>query len=115
MKGPTIMIGLLGPGKQEKKMGEGLLESDMPPAMTDEATNKANKAVAVEKAMYGPSDNKRQQCANCEYFDMEMPTLKKGEGFCELWEFRCQDKNVCAAWEFKKPEEEESEDYEGED
>jgi hypothetical protein len=40
----------------------------------------------------------------------DMPGLKKGEGFCEVWEFKCSDKNLCAAWEFKKPEEEEEEE-----
>lgn len=112
MKGPTIMIGLLGKPKEEK--GEkGLLESDLPEALTDASVNAENKAIAVEKANYGPSEDKMRYCGNCEYFNMEMPELKSGEGFCEIWEFKCRDKNLCAAWEFDKPEEEE--DYEGED
>jgi hypothetical protein len=45
-------------------------------------------------------------CGNCEYFSTEYPTLGKGQGFCEVWEFKCSDKNLCAAYEFKKPEEE---------
>lgn len=116
MKNPTIMIGLLGKPKEEKE-DKGLLESGLPEAMMDESVNAQNKAMAVEKAMYGPADkNGRQFCKNCEYFDMEMPELKQGEGFCEIWEFKCREGNVCAAWEFDKPEEEEeSEEYEGED
>jgi hypothetical protein len=45
---------------------------------------------------------------------MEYPTLAKGQGFCEVWEFTCSDKNLCAAWEFDK-EEDESEMENGED
>ena len=45
---------------------------------------------------------------------MEMPNLVKGEGFCELWEFKCQDKNLCAAYEFDKPEEEDEGESKGE-
>lgn len=119
MKGLTIVIGLLGKPKDGKKMKGGLLEPEMemPEALTDEAVNKENKAIAVEKAAYGPSDSRTQACANCEYFNTEYPTLPKGQGFCEVWEFKCSDKNLCAAWEYKKEEDEsedESED-EGED
>lgn len=115
MKKPTIIIGLLGGPKGKMKEAEnGLLESDMPEALADEGLNKANKANAVLKANYGPSEDKMRYCGNCEYFNTEMPSLKKGEGFCEVWEFKCSEKNLCAAWEFKKPEEEESE-YESED
>lgn len=115
MKKPTIIIGLLGGPKGKMKEAEnGLLESDMPEALADEKLNKANKANAVLKANYGPSNDKMRYCGNCEYFMTEMPSLKKGEGFCEVWEFKCSDKNLCAAWEFKKPEEEE-EEYESED
>ena len=118
MKGPTIMIGLLGKPMHKGKPEGGLLESEMemPEALTDEAVNKANKANAVLKANYGPSEDKQRYCGNCEYFNMEMPNLSKGQGFCELWEFKCADTNICAAYEFKKPEEEsEGEESEGED
>ena len=121
MKGPTIMIGLLGKPMEKSKSEGGLLEPEMemPSALTDETVNKANKTVAILKANYGPSESKMRNCGNCEYFDTEYPSLKKGEGLCELWEFKCSDKNLCAAYEFAKPEEEsesyEGEDYEGED
>ena len=36
-------------------------------------------------------------------------SLGKREGFCEIWEFKCMDSNLCAAYEFGKEEEEESE------
>jgi len=107
-----IMIGLLGkPMKGEKPEG-GLLESDMelPEALTNERVNKQNKANAVMKAAYGPAEDKKM-CGNCEYFNTEFSELGKDEGFCEVWEFKCSAKNVCLAWEFKKPDE----DYEGED
>jgi hypothetical protein len=117
MKGPVIMIGLLGKPRKGEKPEGGLLEPEMelPEAMTDETVNRENKAIAVEKAAYGPSDSRTQRCGNCEYFNMEYPTLAKGQGFCEVWEFVCSDKNLCAAWEYDKPEEEEESDMEGED
>jgi len=114
MKSPVIMIGLLGKPKNGKKMEGGLLEPEMemPEAMTDKETNAENKANAVMKASYGPATG-AQKCGSCEYFNTEYPTLAKGQGFCELWEFTCSDKNVCAAYEFNedlKGEEEEEED-----
>lgn len=112
MEKPVIMIGLLGKPKGMKKSEGGLLESDMPEAMTDPEVNKANKANAVMKANYGPSNDAMRYCGNCEYFDTEMPTLKKGEGFCEVWEFRCTDKNLCAAYEFDKPEDDSEDEME---
>ena len=110
--GPVIMIGLLGKPKGKMKEEGGLLESEMemPEAMMDEAVNRENKAEAVLKANYGPSDSRTQACGNCEYFNTEMPRLGKGEGFCEVWEFKCSNKNLCAAWEFSKPEEESEEE-----
>jgi hypothetical protein len=107
MKKPTIIIGLLGSPKGEMKEADGLLESDMPEALADAGLNRANKANAVLKANYGPSEDKMRYCGNCEYFNTELPSIKKGEGFCEVWEFKCSEKNLCAAWEFAKPEEEE--------
>jgi hypothetical protein len=118
MKSPVIMIGLLGKPKHGKKMEGGLLEPEMemPEALTDAEMNRQNKARAVEKAAYGPSDSRTQRCGNCEYFNTDYPTLGKGQGFCEVWEFTCSDKNLCAAWEFDKEEEEdESEMENGED
>lgn len=106
---PTIVIGLLGGGKHGKKMEGGLLEPEMemPEAMMDKAMNAKNKANAVMKASYGPA-NGSEKCKHCEYFQTEMPELKKGDGFCELWNFVCSEKNTCAAYEFK--EEDEGED-----
>jgi hypothetical protein len=103
MKSPVIMIGLLGKPKGKKEEG-GLLEPDLPEALMDSEVNKANKAEAVLKAQYGPAEGK-QMCGNCEYFntDYELP---KGQGFCEVYEFSCSDKNVCLAWEFGKENEE---------
>lgn len=118
MKAPVIMIGLLGKPKNGKKMEGGLLEPEMemPEALADEAVNKENKANAVMKASYGPATG-AQKCASCEYFKTDYPTLGKGQGFCELWEFTCSNKNVCAAYEFNEElkGEEEDEEYEGED
>ena len=110
---PVIMIGLLGKKPMHKSEG-GLLETDMPEAMADESVNKANKANAVLKANYGPSEDKMRYCGNCEYFNTEMPGLGKKEGFCELWEFKAIDSNLCAAYEFDKEEPEEN-DQESED
>ena len=109
MKGPTIMIGLLGkpPGKSKE---EGLLESEMPEALSDPEVNKQNKANAILKASYGPATG-AQKCGSCEYFNTEYPTMAKGQGFCELWEFTCSDKNVCAAYEFNEDLKGEEEEY----
>lgn len=106
------MIGLLGKPMSKRKPEGGLLESEMemPEALMDESVNKANKANAVMKAEYGPAEGK-QKCGNCEYFNTDFPNMAKGQGFCEVYEFTCSDKNVCLAWEFDK---EESED-EGEE
>jgi len=111
---PVIMIGLLGKKPMHKSEG-GLLESDMPEALADESVNKANKANAVLKANYGPSEDKMRYCGNCEYFNMELPTFGKKEGFCEIWEFKCMDSNLCAAYEFGKEEESEDDSEEEED
>lgn len=107
-----IMIGLLGKPSESKKPEGGLLEPDMemPEALTDESVNKANKANAVLKANYGPSEDKMRYCGNCEYFNTELPNLGKGEGFCEMWEFKCGEKNLCAAYEFDKEEDSSKED-----
>lgn len=112
MKKPTLIIGLLGGGKHMGKEEGGLLEPEMemPEALMDERLNKQNKAKAIIKAAYGPAEDKKM-CGNCEYFETEYPELKKGEGFCEVWEFKCSEKNVCLAWEFSKPED----DYKGEE
>lgn len=112
MKCPTIMIGLLGKPPSKSKSEGGLLEPEMemPEALTDEGVNQENKANAVVKANYGPSEDKMRYCGNCEYFNTEYPTMAKGQGFCEVWEFKCSDKNLCAAYEFNKPEEEEEEE-----
>jgi len=114
-KGPVIMIGLLGKPLGKMKEEGGLLESEMemPEAMSDPELNKQNKAQAVLKASYGPATG-AQKCASCEYFNTDYPKLGKGQGFCELWEFTCSDKNVCAAYEFNEDLKGE-EEYEGED
>ncbi len=115
MKGTTIMIGLLGKPMGKHKAEGGLLESEMemPEALMDESENRKNKANAVLKAQYGPAEGK-QMCGNCEYFDTDYQ-LPKGQGFCEVYEFTCSDKNVCLAWEFDKEEEPEEESEEESD
>ena len=104
------MIGLLGKPMGKHKAEGGLLESEMemPEALMSEPVNKANKANAVMKAQYGPAEGK-QMCGNCEYFDTDYQ-LPKGQGFCQVYEFSCSDKNVCLAWEFDKEESEEESD-----
>jgi hypothetical protein len=115
MKGTTIMIGLLGKPMGKHKAEGGLLESEMemPEALVDESVNRANKANAVMKAQYGPAEGK-QMCGNCEYFDTDYQ-LPKGQGFCQVYEFSCSDKNVCLAWEFDKEEKSEEESEEESD
>jgi hypothetical protein len=92
------MIGLLGKDP-EMVEGEGLLESECPLATQDEIVNKGNKQKAILVAMYGPADD-TENCGNCEYGNkLENCGLKKGEVFCEKFEFKCSDKNVCDAWD----------------
>ncbi|NBW14037.1 MAG: hypothetical protein EBR82_39170 [Caulobacteraceae bacterium] len=99
MKGPTIMIGLLG-SEPEMVEKEGLLEDgECPLATQDEIVNRGNKQVAVLKANYGPAEGE-EKCGNCEY---GMPMNKCGvtdkEVYCVMWDFKCKKSGVCDAWE----------------
>jgi hypothetical protein len=111
-----VMIGLLGePEKRVKKRGELLGdEMDCPLATQDEVINKGNKQKAILTAAYGPSDGE-EKCANCEYFDNSKEMKKCGVGdnmgYCTVYEFTCDEKNVCNAWGSM---EEDYEDSEGE-
>ena len=101
----------------------------------DEALNEENKAIAKEKAMYGPeregdtqfwrdlgakwrisaSQAQERRCGNCGYFDMEMKDcLPEGVGYCHEWNFMCAPEKSCMEW---KSEENESgeEDLQGDD
>lgn len=60
MKGPTIMIGLLGPEPEEKEQ-QGLLDGESkgdscPMATQDVALNLKNRQKAIKVANYGPMD-----------------------------------------------------------
>lgn len=121
-KKPMIMIGLLG-GKPEmagKKEG-GLLESEVetcPLATQNEVINTGNKEKAIVVAKYGKRVD--AQCKGCEYFCTpdEMPScgIKKGMGFCKIYEFTCAESNGCDSWESADMEEmEEEKDSENED
>ena len=97
--GVTIMIGLLGKDP-EMVEGNGMLESECPLSTKDEIINKGNKQKAILTANYGPAEKKGQTCGNCEYGKkLENCGLKKGEVYCENFDFKCSDKNVCDAWE----------------
>jgi hypothetical protein len=59
-KGVTVMIGLLGPGKEMGKEADSLLEDDYsecPLATQDEIVNKGNKQKAILTANYGPKED----------------------------------------------------------
>ena len=106
MKGMTVMIGLLGPGKKmaEKEEG-GLLEEECPLATQDEVINKGNKQKAILIAQYGPSEGE-QKCGNCEYGEkLKGCGLGKDEVFCEIFEFKCKSSGVCDAYEEEDEEE----------
>ena len=107
-EGVTVMIGLLGPGKEMGKEADSLLEDDMsecPLATQDETINKGNKQKAVLTASYGPAEDEKT-CGNCEYgMKLKGCGLKKGEVFCDIFEFKCSDKNVCSAWDSMEEEE----------
>ena len=109
-KGVTVMIGLLGPGKEMGKESESLLEDDMsecPLATQDEIVNKGNKQKAILVAAYGPAEEEGKNCGMCEYGEMlEGCGLKKGEVYCSAFDFKCSEKNVCSAFESKEEEEE---------
>ena len=102
-KGVTVMIGLLGPGKQmaEKEEG-GLLEEECPLATQDETVNKGNKQKAILTANYGPGEDEKM-CGNCEYGNkLKGCNVAKDEVFCEIFEFKCKASNVCDAYESKE-------------
>jgi hypothetical protein len=102
-KGVTVMIGLLGPGKQmaEKEDG-GLLEEECPLATQDETVNKGNKQKAILTANYGPGEDEKM-CGNCEYGNkLKGCNVAKDEVFCEIFEFKCKASNVCDAYESKE-------------
>ena len=107
-KGVTVMIGLLGPGMEKGKGAESLLEDDMsecPLATSDEIVNKGNKQKAILTASYGPAEDEKT-CGNCEYGEkLKGCGLKKGEVFCQVFEFKCSEKNVCDAWDSMEEEE----------
>jgi hypothetical protein len=127
------MKGLLSP-KVMIVIKEGKDES-CPLPTQDEALNEENKAIAKEKAMYGPeregdtqfwrdlgakwrisaSQAQERRCGNCGYFDMEMKDcLPEGVGYCHEWNFMCAPEKSCMEW---KSEENESgeEDLESDD
>ena len=101
-KGVTVMIGLLGPGKEMGKEADSLLEDDYsecPLATQDEIVNKGNKQKAVLTANYGPKEGE-QMCGNCEYGEkLKGCGLGKNEVFCQIFEFKCAKDNVCDAWD----------------
>ena len=108
-KGVTVMIGLLGPGKEMGKEADSLLEDDMsecPLATSDEIVNKGNKQKAVLTASYGPKEGE-QMCGNCEYGEkLKSCGLKKDEVYCQVYEFKCAKVNVCDAWMSEDEEDE---------
>jgi hypothetical protein len=99
MKGPTIMIGLLG-SEPEMVEKEGLLEDgECPLATQDEIVNRGNKQVAILKASYGPAEGE-EKCGNCEYgMAMNKCGVKDSEVYCVMWDFKCKKSGVCDAWE----------------
>jgi hypothetical protein len=103
------MIGLLGPGKEMGKKGDALLDGDYsecPLATQDEIINKGNKQKAILTANYGPAEDEKK-CGNCEYGSkLKGCGLGKGEVFCEVYEFKCAEKNVCDAWSDQEDEDE---------
>lgn len=117
----TIMIGLLG---DEPKMGmkspnKGLLEDDesqCPLATIDIDINKGNMKKAILTASYGEVEDGEGKCKACEYFNTELSScgVKKGQGYCEIFDFVCGQENGCMAWEAMGEDEYEDE-YEEED
>jgi hypothetical protein len=107
-QGVTVMIGLLGPGKEMGKEADSLLEDDMsecPLATADEIVNKGNKQKAILTAEYGPAEDERM-CGNCEYGEkLKGCGLKKDEVYCQIFEFKCAKINVCNAYDGGEEEE----------
>jgi len=119
-KGMSIMIGLLGkePKMADKSEG-GLLESNMescPLATQDMDINKGNRKKAIITASYGEVEDGEGKCKACEYYNTELSDcgVKKGDGYCEIFDFVCNQENGCMAWEAKNSDDEEME-YEEED
>ena len=97
-----LIVGLLGEPSGKKEKG-GMLESTCPLAFDEEVINEGNKRKAVLTAKYGPGKDPNKICGTCEYFItddfMKSCGLKKNEGFCKVWEFKCSSKNTCQSWE----------------
>jgi hypothetical protein len=115
-KGMSIMIGLLGkePKMSEKSEG-GLLESNTescPLATQDMDINKGNRKKAIITASYGEVEDGEGKCKACEYFNTELSDcgVKKGDGYCEIFDFVCNQENGCMAWEAMDNEDEEMEE-----
>jgi hypothetical protein len=102
------MIGLLGPGREMGKKGDGMLDDDYsecPLSTQDEIINKGNKQKAVLTANYGLSEGEKK-CGNCEYGEkLKGCGLGKDEVFCGVFEFKCGKESVCDAWDDGKEDE----------
>ena len=93
-------------------MEGGLLdeEGSCPLATQDEIVNRGNKQKAILTAKYGPSEGK-EQCGNCEDgMKLKGCGLGKNEVFCDVYQFKCRDSNVCDAWESQEDEESEEDE-----
>jgi hypothetical protein len=65
---------------------------------------------AVLTANYGEKGDGEGKCKACEYFctpkDMPDCGLEKTMGYCEIYDFMCNQNNGCDAWEAIGKEEE---------
>ena len=103
-----LIVGLLGEPKMSKDK-TGMLESSCPLAFEEDVINEGNKRKAVLLAKYGKGKDPNKICGTCEYFCtddfMKACGLKKSEGFCKVWEFKCAASNTCQSWESGEMEE----------
>jgi hypothetical protein len=94
-KGVTVMIGLLGPGKEMGKEADSLLEDDIlrvsPCDLKTKLLTRATSKRLFLTAEYGPKAEDERMCGNCEYGNKlkGCGLRKKDEVFCEIFEFKC--------------------------
>ena len=83
-----------------------------PLSTQDEDLNAENREMVVQEYSYGPStptwENKGQICGHCEYYNIQERVLGCIEdglgldgdyGYCTKFDFSCQKKYVCNAFE----------------
>tara|TARA_B100000035_G_C20949292_1_gene531221 strand:- start:56 stop:418 length:363 start_codon:yes stop_codon:yes gene_type:complete len=78
--------------------------NNCPLATQDEELNAENRQIAVEEADYREALRAEYVCGNCSAYN-QTDEIKKcigddtgNTGYCQIWKFVCESKNVCDNW-----------------